>query len=189
MTFARTHAVLAAHAAHASAPPDELVSPQAIGYEIDGRPLAAQAPLGAPPAAARASRGAAPLHRSAYAAWVAPGSSHLRVVGGPGAGESIAVPWRAHHRSIHIELRAASTTPASLVLTTMMRVADGSITVHDLGARQRPLTLEGRRFQPVERPLTPGSFLRLGSTTLTVAAAVHGAGATRHTCWSGPSST
>ena len=66
------------------------LSPEGVTFEVDGRPLADDAPLGTPPLLRGAVVVAAPRHRSRMPSGSV-GLTDLVVVGGPGAGRSFSL--------------------------------------------------------------------------------------------------
>ena len=139
------------------------LSPEGVTFEVDGRPLADDAPLGTPPLLRGAFVVAAPRHRSrmpsgsvgltAWSSWAA----RVRV------GRS---RWDAGTTSSVVRPRArCGSRPGRLTGAQLLTVGDGYIAVRDLHPAN-PSRLDGERPPTGGAQLTPGAFLRVGSSTL-----------------------
>ncbi|MFE9428055.1 FtsK/SpoIIIE domain-containing protein [Kitasatospora sp. NPDC006697] len=98
-------------------------------------------------------------------------AAELRVVGGPDAGGV----HRLHGRQISVGRSSEADVPLDDPDVSRMHLAlrlagDGSVTVHDLGSTNGTL-LDGRPLAEEPQPLAPGALLRLGESTVALAAA------------------
>ncbi|GAA1984568.1 FtsK/SpoIIIE domain-containing protein [Kitasatospora viridis] len=105
-------------------------------------------------------------------------AAELRVVGGPDAGGV----HRLHGRQIRLGRSSEADVPlddpdVSRMHLALQLAADGSVTVHDLGSTNGTL-LDGRPLAEEPQPLPPGALLRLGESTVALAAAPEQARAT-----------
>ncbi|PYC66482.1 hypothetical protein C7C46_31350 [Streptomyces tateyamensis] len=105
-------------------------------------------------------------------ALAAPGEAvtELRVVGGPDAGGV----HRLHGRQVRLGRSSEADVPlddpdVSRLHLALQLAADGSVTVHDLGSTNGTL-LDGSVLGEEPRPLPVGALLRLGESTVTLAA-------------------
>ncbi|WP_035848691.1 FtsK/SpoIIIE domain-containing protein [Kitasatospora azatica] len=98
-------------------------------------------------------------------------ATELRVIGGPDAGGV----HRLHGRQIRLGRSSEADVPlddpdVSRLHLALHLAADGSVTVHDLGSTNGT-ALDGRPLTDEPRPLAEGALLRLGESTVTLAAA------------------
>ncbi|MFE0459148.1 FtsK/SpoIIIE domain-containing protein [Kitasatospora sp. NPDC058965] len=97
--------------------------------------------------------------------------AELRVVGGPDAGGV----HRLHGRQVRLGRSSDADVPlddpdVSRLHLALHLAADGAVTVHDLGSTNGT-SLDGRPLTDDPRPLPEGALLRLGESTVTLAAA------------------
>ncbi|WP_404392563.1 FtsK/SpoIIIE domain-containing protein [Humibacillus xanthopallidus] len=159
-TFADLRPALLQQIKHA----DDILTSDDVVFEVGGRALADDVPLGAPPLLRGAAVVAAPRHRSRMPSGSV-GLADLLVVGGPGAGRTVSL-GRGDHvvgRSISCSVRLddSDVSRAHCLVT----VRDGDISVRDLHPAN-PSRLEGEPLPPGGATLGPGDYLRVGSTTL-----------------------
>ncbi|WP_329580607.1 FtsK/SpoIIIE domain-containing protein [Kitasatospora sp. NBC_01250] len=98
-------------------------------------------------------------------------AAELRVVGGPDAGGV----HRLHGRQVRVGRSSEADVPlddpdVSRLHLSLQLAADGTVTVHDLGSTNGTV-LDGRMLGEEPRALTEGALLRLGESTVTLAAA------------------
>ena len=135
-----------------------------VEFEVGGRALDDDLPLGTPPLLRGAVVVAAPRLRSRMPSRSV-GLADLLVVGGPGAGRTVSLGRGDHvvgrSTSCSVRLDDSDVSRAHCLVT----VRDGDITVRDLHPAN-PSHLDGAHLPLDGVTLAPGAFLRVGSTTL-----------------------
>ena len=144
---------------------DEDSSPDDVAFEVDGRPLADDVPLGAPPLLRGAVVVAAPRHRSRMPSGSV-GLADLRRRGRPGCGSHRSPSVAATTSSVvRPRARCGSMTRASHGRTASSRWATAtSPSATSTRPTRRASTVS--TFLPVGRRSRPAPSSRVGSTTL-----------------------